>query len=362
MRSRAVAAGIVVVAAAAMARRLSRRTYPSKPIELVVPFVAGGTTDNIARLMAQRFTESWSQTVIVNNRPGAGSAIGTSAVAKAAPDGHTLLVTTFAFAAAPALQKVSFDPIKDFAPITELASLPMMLVVHPSMPAKNLAEFIALAKSSPAGLDYASSGPGTSTHLAAEMFNTMASVRLVHVPYKGNAEVFNALLGGHIKVHFSLVPTASRMCGQGSCACSRSPARSACRICRTCRPSRSPVSRPTRSARGRACWRRPATPPEVVTKINSEMVELLKTPAMRERMAREGADPVGSTPQQFGAARGERGRQMGEGGESRRPDVELSVIRNPTVREFRRSGRPIAIRRLPIRSRSVSDVPPPRLP
>ena len=172
-----------------------------------MPFVAGGTTDNIARLMAQRFTESWSQTVIVNNRPGAGSTIGTSAVAKAAPDGHTLLVTTFAFAAAPALQKVSFDPIKDFAPITEIASLPMMLVVHPSIPAKNLAEFIALAKASPAGLDYASSGPGTSTHLAAEMFNTMANVRLVHVPYKGNAEVFNALLGGHIKVHFSLVPS-----------------------------------------------------------------------------------------------------------------------------------------------------------
>ena len=212
MRSRfRFSAGVVVVAsamAAVAATPASAQGYPTKPIELVVPFVAGGTTDNIARLMAQRFTESWSQTVIVNNRPGAGSTIGTSAVAKSAPDGHTLLVTTFAFAAAPALQKVSFDPIKDFAPITELASLPMMLVVHPSLPVKNLQEFIALAKSSAGGLDYASSGPGTSTHLAAEMFNTMANVRLVHVPYKGNAEVFNALLGGHIKVHFSLVPSA----------------------------------------------------------------------------------------------------------------------------------------------------------
>ena len=211
---RRFSAGVVVVAsavaAAIVATPVLAQGYPSKPIELVVPFVAGGTTDNIARLMAQRFTESWSQTVIVNNRPGAGSTIGTSAVAKSAPDGHTLLVTTFAFAAAPALQKVSFDPIKDFAPITELASLPMMLVVHPSIPAKNLQEFIALAKSSAGGLDYASSGPGTSTHLAAEMFNTMANVRLVHVPYKGNAEVFNALLGGHIKVHFSLVPQRHR--------------------------------------------------------------------------------------------------------------------------------------------------------
>jgi len=164
MRSRRqISAGVVAVVMVAVTTPLAAQVYPSKPIELVVPFVAGGTTDNIARLMAQRFTESWSQTVIVNNRPGAGSAIGTSAVAKAAPDGHTLLVTTFAFAANPALSKVPFDPIKDFAPITEIASLPMMLIVHPSLPAKNLQEFIALAKSNAGGLDYASSGPGTST-------------------------------------------------------------------------------------------------------------------------------------------------------------------------------------------------------
>ena len=301
MRSRAVAAGIGIVAAAAMALPVVAQNYPSKPIELVVPFVAGGTTDNIARLMAQRFTESWSQTVIVNNRPGAGSTIGTSAVAKAAPDGHTLLVTTFAFAAAPALQKVSFDPIKDFAPITEIASLPMMLVVHPSIPAKNLAEFIALAKASPAGLDYASSGPGTSTHLAAEMFNTMANVRLVHVPYKGNAEVFNALLGGHIKVHFSLVPSGIPHVRAGKL-----------RVLAVTSEKRLPYlpDVPTIAESGFpayeiSSWQgmlAPAgTPPAVVTKINSEMVELLKTPAMRERMAREGADPVGSSPQQFGA-------------------------------------------------------------
>src|SRR5262245_48694305 len=208
MRGSLAAAGTVMVAAAITATQLYAQTYPSKPIELVVPFVAGGTTDNIARLMAQRFTDRWSQTVVVNNRPGAGSGIGTAAVAKAAPDGHTLLVTTFAFAANPALAKVPFDPIRDFAPITEIASLPMMLVVHPSLPVNNIQEFIAFAKSNPKGLDYASSGPGTSTHLAAEMFNTMAGVKLVHVPFKGNAEVFNALLGGHIKVHFSLVPSA----------------------------------------------------------------------------------------------------------------------------------------------------------
>ena len=301
MRSRhLVSAGVVIAAIAFVAAPASAQNYPTKPIELVVPFVAGGTTDNIARLMAQRFTESWSQTVIVNNRPGAGSAIGTAAVAKAAPDGHTLLVTTFAFAAAPALQKVSFDPIKDFAPITELASLPMMLLVHPSVPAKNLEEFIALAKSNANGLDYASSGPGTSTHLAAEMFNTMAGVRLVHVPFKGNAEVFNALLGGHIKVHFSLVPSGHRACAGREAARARGHHREAAAVPAgraDHRRVRLPDLRDQLVA-GRAGAGRNAAG-RSSPRSTASSIELLKTPAMRERMAREGADPVGSTPQQF---------------------------------------------------------------
>ena len=163
--------------------------YPKRPIELVVPFVAGGTTDNIARLMAQRFSESWGQTVVVNNRAGGGSTIGTNAVAKAPPDGHTLLVTTIGFAINAGLQKLPYDPIGDFTPITELASLPLVLVVHASVPATNLQEFIALAKSKAGGWDYASSGTGTSPHLAAEMFKSMAGIELVHVPFKGTATV-----------------------------------------------------------------------------------------------------------------------------------------------------------------------------
>ncbi|MPZ40099.1 MAG: tripartite tricarboxylate transporter substrate binding protein [Rhizobiales bacterium] len=294
-----VSAGIVIAATAIAAAPASAQVYPSKQIELVVPFVAGGTTDNIARMIAQRFTDSWSQTVIVSNRPGAGSSIGTTAVARAAPDGHTLLVTTFAFAANPALSKVSFDPIRDFAPVTELASLPMMLLVHPSVPAKNLKEFVALAKANPAGLDYASSGPGTSTHLAAEMFNTMAGIRLVHVPYKGNAEVYNALLGGHIKVHFSLVPSGIAHVRAGKL-----------RVLAVTSQKRLPnlPDVPTIAESGFptyeiSSWQgvlAPAgTPPDVVEKINGELISLLKTPAMRERMAREGADPVGSSPKQF---------------------------------------------------------------
>lgn len=276
------------------------QAYPSKQIELVVPFVAGGTTDNIARMMAQRLTESWGQTVIVSNRPGAGSSIGTAAVARAAPDGHTLLVTTFAFAANPALAKVPFDPIKDFAPITELASLPMMLVVHPSVPARSIREFVALAKADPKGLDYASSGPGTSTHLAAEMFNTMAGVKLVHVPFKGNADVYNALLGGHIKVHFSLVPSGIQHVRAGTL-----------RALAVTTEQRLPYlpDVPTIAETGYpgyeiASWQgvfAPAgTPANVIARINGELLAMLKTPTVRERMAREGADPVGSPPDVFG--------------------------------------------------------------
>jgi tripartite-type tricarboxylate transporter receptor subunit TctC len=288
-----LAAGIIVVTPA------FAQNYPTRQIEIMVPFVAGGTTDNIARVIAQRFTQSWSQTVIVNNRPGAGSTIGTAVVAKAPADGHTLLATTFAFAVAPALQKVSFDPIKDFAPITELASLPMMLVVHPSLPVKNLKEFIALAKSSPKGLDYASSGPGTSTHLAAEMFKSMAKVNLVHVPFKGNADVYNALLGGHIKVHFSLVPSAINHVRAGKLR--------PIAIASSKRLSYLP-GLPTIAESGFpdyeiSSWQGMlapgGTPRNVIGKINGELLALLKTPAMRQRMEREGADPVGSSPEDF---------------------------------------------------------------
>ena len=185
------------------------QTYPNHQIKLMVPFVAGGTTDTVARLIAQRLSDRWGQPAIVNNRPGGGSSIGTGAVAKAAPDGHTLLVTTIAFAINASLQKQPYDAVKDFAPITEIASIPLMLVVHNSLPVTTVKEFIEYSKTQPGGLDYATSGPGTSTHLAAEMFKTMTGANLVHVPFKGNAEVLNALLGGHVKVHFAL--TASTL-------------------------------------------------------------------------------------------------------------------------------------------------------
>jgi tripartite-type tricarboxylate transporter receptor subunit TctC len=293
-RTACVLAGALVATLPAVAQ-----DYPKRPIELVVPFVAGGTTDNIARLMAQRFSESWGQTVVVNNRAGGGSTIGTNAVAKAPPDGHTLLVTTIGFAINAGLQKLPYDPIGDFTPVTELASLPLVLVVHASVPATNLQEFIALAKSKPGGWDYASSGTGTSPHLAAEMFKSMAGIELVHVPFKGNAEAMNSLMGGHVKIYFALVPAVLQHIKTG-----------ALRAIAVTTEERLPYlpDVPTIAELGFpgyeiSSWQgvfAPAgTPKDVVGKIKGELVRMLNVPEIRRRISQEGADPVGSTPDAF---------------------------------------------------------------
>ena len=300
MRNRSTSlAALLLTSVFAASSPAAAQDYPKKQIELVVPFVAGGTTDNVARLIAQRFSESWGQTVIVNNRPGGGSTIGHAVVAKAPPDGHTLLVTTISFAITAVMQKLPFDPIKDFAPISEFASLPLILVVHPSLPATSLKEFIAMAKSKAGGWDYASSGVGTSPHLAAEMFKSMAGVDLVHVPYKGNAEAMNAFLGGHIKIYFALVPAVLQHIKAGSL-----------RPIAVTTEQRLPYlpDVPTIAESGfpgyeisswQGVFAPGGTPRDVVGKINGEVVRLLSVPEVRARISLEGADPVGSSPDAF---------------------------------------------------------------
>jgi tripartite-type tricarboxylate transporter receptor subunit TctC len=300
MRNRSTSlAALLLATPFAASLPVAAQDYPKKQIELVVPFVAGGTTDNVARLIAQRFSESWGQTVIVNNRPGGGSTIGHAVVAKAPPDGHTLLVTTISFAITAVMQKLPFDPIKDFAPISEFASLPLILVVHPSLPATNLKEFIAMAKSKAGGWDYASSGVGTSPHLAAEMFKSMAGVDMVHVPYKGNAEAMNAFLGGHIKIYFALVPAVLQHVKAGSL-----------RAIAVTTEQRLPYlpDVPTIAESGfpgyeisswQGVFAPGGTPRDVVGKINGEVVRLLSVPEVRARISLEGADPVGSSPEAF---------------------------------------------------------------
>ncbi len=277
------------------------QTYPNRPIELVVPFVAGGTTDTIARVIAQRFADKWGQPAIVSNRSGGGSTIGTGIAAKAAPDGHTLLITTFALAVNSSLQKTPYDPVKDFVAITEISSIPLMLVVHPSLPVTNLKDFLAYAKSQPAGLDYASSGAGTSPHLAAEMFKSMTGANLVHVPFKGNAEVMNALLGGHVKVHFGLSASSLQHVRAGKLRV----------IAVTTEKRLADLPEvPTIAELGYpayeiSSWQgvfAPAgTPKEIVDRVGREVIDLVRSPEVAARIRNEGSVPIASTPAEFAA-------------------------------------------------------------
>jgi len=275
------------------------QAYPTKPIEIIVPFVAGGTSDILARMIAQRFTDSWSATVVVNNRAGGGSMIGTAAVAKSPPDGHTLLVTTIAIAINAGLQKLSFDPVKDLAPVSELTSIPLMLVVHPSVPATNLKELVALLKANPGKWDYATSGAGTSPHLATEMFKSAAGVDMVHLPFKGNAEAMNALLGGHVKIYFAQVPAVLQHVKAGAIR--------AIAVTTDKRLSYLPDV-PTIAELGYpgyeiSSWQgmfAPAgTPKDILDKVAGETIRMLKSREIGERLAREGSDPIGTTPAEF---------------------------------------------------------------
>src|SRR5262245_40441812 len=196
-----VAAVCIVLAAASSAQV---RAFPDKAVRLVVPYAPGGSTDVIARALGQKLSEMWGQPVVIDNRPGATSIIATEIVAKSAADGHTLLVTTAAFTIVPSLiDKLPYDPARDFEPITLINTTPLVLVVNPSVPAKTVQELIALARAKPGALSFGSSGSGGSNHLAGELFNTMAGVKMVHVPYKGNAPALNDLVGGHVDLIFN---------------------------------------------------------------------------------------------------------------------------------------------------------------
>jgi hypothetical protein len=206
-----IVAGAMLVLSALQAYGQS---FPSKPIRIVVPLAAGGPGDVLARSVAQKLTETMGQQVVVDNRPGANTNIGNEAVAKSAPDGYTLLATASTLTINPALYaNLTYDAVKSFAPVTLIAWTPLVLVVHPSLPVKSVPELAALAKAKPGQIYYGSAGSGSVLHLAGEMFNTMASVKLVHVPYKGVTNAFSDLLGGQISLMFPGAPIALRSLG-----------------------------------------------------------------------------------------------------------------------------------------------------
>src|ERR1043166_227398 len=199
-----VAAAVVAVAARAA------EPFPSKTVRIVVPFPAGGSTDLVARQLAQRLSETWGQPGVAENRPGVAGISGSDYVSKSAPDGYTLLVgsvSTHAVAVS-LYSKLPYDPLRDFAHLTELVSIPNAMVLHPSVPARNVRELIAFAKAHPGQINYASNGTGTSNHLATELFKTMAGVNLFHVPYKGSGPALIDLLGGHVSMMLDVIMTS----------------------------------------------------------------------------------------------------------------------------------------------------------
>src|SRR5262244_1040779 len=198
MRALAILVGAAVFSAAAFAQ-----TYPAKPVRMVVPFAAGGAVDTVARALGQKLGDSWKQPVLVDNRPGAGGNIAADTVAKAPADGYTLLITTQGFAISPGLyKKLPFDAVRDFAPVTQLTSSYLVLVCSPQLPSQSIRELIALARSKPGTINYGSTGTGAPPHLLGELLKSSASVDLLHVPYKGDAPLTQALLAGEVQVAF----------------------------------------------------------------------------------------------------------------------------------------------------------------
>jgi tripartite-type tricarboxylate transporter receptor subunit TctC len=280
---------------------IAQTTYPTKPIRWIVPFVPGGSTTIIARLLGQKLTESWGQQVVVDNRGGGNTIIGTEAMVRAAPDGYTILQVTSTHAINPSLLATPYDAIRDFAPVGTLVATETLLVVSPSLPANNLQELIALAKSKPGQLNFGSSGSGTSNHLALELFSILAGIRMQHIPYKGAGPAVIDLMGGRIQVFTNnavpLTPFVKSGKIRAIAVSGETRLRSLPEV-----PTFSQAGLPGYDVRSWQGILAPAkTPRPIVDKLSQEFARILQTPEIRENLLTMGADPLISTPQQFAA-------------------------------------------------------------
>ena len=280
----------------------AQQPWPTKPIRLIVTSPAGGPSDIAARIIGQRLTETLGQAVVIDNRGGANGIVGTEMVANAPPDGYTIGMVQAGLAINPSLYaRVPYDPLKDFAPITQAISVPNVLVVHPSLGVNSVAELVAAAKARPEEIPFASAGNGSSGHLALELFQMSAGVRFNHVPYKGGAPAINELLGGHVKALFSLalVATPHVRSGKIKGLAVSSGQRSAVA---PELPTIAESGYPGFEVVGWFGILAPAkTPPAIVAKLHDEIVRVLKMPDTRQRLASQGADVVASTPGEFAA-------------------------------------------------------------
>ena len=287
--------------AATFAHAQDAQQYPNKPLRILVGFAPGGFTDVMARAIAGKLAENWGQQVIVDNRPGAGTVIATEFVAKAPADGYTLLMMTDNHVTNPSLFKsLPYDSEKDFAPVTLGAMAPFLLLVHPTLPAKNVKELVALAKAKPGELLFGSGGIGGPGHLAGELLNTMAGVRMVHVPYKGGALAMIDLQAGQVQLYFGNLPISMPHVKTG-----RVRALAVTSAKRAVSNPEFPTVAETIPGFELTPWygvlARAGTPPDILTKLNREIVAILRNPEMRERLIGLGAEPVGNSQAEFAA-------------------------------------------------------------
>jgi tripartite-type tricarboxylate transporter receptor subunit TctC len=292
----------IALALAAPAGFAAAQDYPNKPVKIIVPFGAGGPADIFSRQLAQHLSDQFKQSFVVENRPGAGSIIGTDAVAKSPPDGYTLLSMSNTHTTNESLvPNKPFELMRDFVPVSPINYSDLVMVIHPSVPAKDLKEFIALAKSKPGQLNYASSGPGTPYHMAGELFKYMSGTDIVHVPHKASGDMRNSVLGGHVQMMFDAIPTMAPQAQEGKV-----------RAIGTSGTARSKITPnvPTISEAGVAGYESTiwlglmapkGTPKEVVDKLNAAINDAMKQPALQEAWAKQGAVPMLMKPAEFDA-------------------------------------------------------------
>lgn len=295
-----IIAGIAGIAALLAGCAFAQAQYPTKPIRIIAPFTAGGPVDISARILAQKLTESWGQQVIVENRAGASGTIGGDAVAKAPPDGYTVLLTSSAHVITPGiLTKVPYDPIRDFTPISVMMSSPLLLMVTPSLPVSSVKTFIALARARPNELSFASGGVGSSTHLTPELLKSVTGTKMIHVPYKGQSQAITDLIAGQIPFMFNAVPTVIEFIH----------AKRLRALAVTSDKRVAPLPDvPTFAESGYTemttgswygVWLPAKTPEPIVSRWVQEVIRIVNLPDVKKRIIDLGAEPVANTPAQF---------------------------------------------------------------
>ena len=276
--------------------------YPSKPVRLLIPSTPGGSVDTIGRTIAPKISERWGQQLVVENRPGAGGTIAGDLVAKSAPDGYTLLLGTIAaLATNVSLQKkLPYDPLKDFVPVTLVATQNLMLVVHPSVPARTVRELVRFAKTQPGKLSFASAGNGSGSHLSGELFKQTTGIDILHVPYKGVQPAMVDVISGQVAINFPSILSALPHVRSGRVRALAVTGAKRTRAAPELPTMQEAGIKDYESMTWYAVVAPSGTPQDVVTKLSSEIAGIVKQPEIADRLSNEGADPVGSTPQEFG--------------------------------------------------------------